>query len=468
MTTTGATGSSTNNNVVTVGEWAHDLKLEPFLLPNVKRKKEENQSSSSNNNNNNVDPKHMANFFTTKPVYQSPKVSFRPRVNKRGGGRGVFALENIEAGSLIMSEIPISEIPSHPPDRDPAERFVLHLTNEKNALSRLERVAIMENIKYLHPQSLHDITQEHLTFIKNRSAKLLSEMQTNTIAIDLNLNEADTLYRVICALHFNGFTTGVYLHLAMVNHSCCGNCVKWGVREGVVHSEVRATRRILAGEEISFSYLVPSMRSREARQRALTGQFQFTCQCQLCTGALVDAGLLSLLQQDVGEEEVLESALEALEESLHVYNERTLRDLINLRVNSKLNKRNLSLAHLNMRIAEACLVLLDENAHPDRDVIFHLFLAAVELRKTQLLYYKVGDFNDSTLELETRSDSEATLQHISSCVMYFLNGSGPDFDYFYNSFKKALGNKYFLNRNDMQKCIQACDRASKYIADLYE
>lgn len=139
----------------------------------------------------------------------------------------------------------------------------------------------MKNVAYLHPQSVADIDPSHREYLRERCKRLKPSLSTAR-AVALGMDNEDTLIRVICALHFNGFVTGVYLHLAMVNHSCAPNCVKWGAREGVVHSELRATRFIRAGEEITFSYLVPSLRSREARRRALNGQFQFECSCQLC------------------------------------------------------------------------------------------------------------------------------------------------------------------------------------------
>lgn len=45
----------------------------------------------------------------------------------------------------------------------------------------------------------------------------------------IRLDEQDIL-RLLCVLHFNGFSSGMYLHLCIVNHSCFPNSNKLSFR----------------------------------------------------------------------------------------------------------------------------------------------------------------------------------------------------------------------------------------------
>ena len=43
--------------------------------------------------------------------------------------------------------------------------------------------------------------------------------------------DEEELLRLLCVVHFNCFSSGLYLHLAIINHSCRPNCVKNFVKE---------------------------------------------------------------------------------------------------------------------------------------------------------------------------------------------------------------------------------------------
>jgi hypothetical protein len=80
------------------------------------------------------------------------------------------------------------------------------------------------------------------------------------------------LVRVLLALRYNGFESGVYLYLAMLNHDSYPNCVKFAATKD--YSEVRTTRKIRAGEALTISYL-PAIMSHASRRHHLWEQHLF-------------------------------------------------------------------------------------------------------------------------------------------------------------------------------------------------
>jgi hypothetical protein len=98
-------------------------------------------------------------------------------------------------------------------------------------------------------------------------------------------------------MHCNAFSSGLYCHLAIVNHSCRPNCVKFAPSVAATGrkptssssslsrndcSEIRAITTIAAGEPITISYLTPCDQTRARRRHALRTQFRFDCTCERC------------------------------------------------------------------------------------------------------------------------------------------------------------------------------------------
>ena len=98
------------------------------------------------------------------------------------------------------------------------------------------------------------------------------------------------MMRLLLVCRYNGFESGIYLHLAMINHDCYPNCVKFAPRRAAAattttgtttqqqqyyyYSEVRTTRFIPAGEAITISYL-PRIMSHASRRHYLWDQHRF-------------------------------------------------------------------------------------------------------------------------------------------------------------------------------------------------
>jgi len=301
---------------------------------------------------------------------------------------------------------------------------------------------------------------------------LFKEVSASEIGKQSGLDNHDVFFRLVCALHFNGFATGVYLHLAMINHSCAPNCVKWGARDGIAHSEVRATRFIKAGEEITVSYLVPAMRSKDARHRALNGQFQFTCTCELCMKSpqFLEDGPLDMVIK-------LESDLEHIEE--HELARRphlALSHVLAARdeaARGGLGKRHLSLARADIIITESCLALLDDDkpgkSSPNpAGLVFTLLKSSISIRQTQCLLFQEGmnDFKATDQWVDTRSEAEPTLQHIASGIGYFI-GLGKKGTDRLLTLTDDDGKQLFESATDAIQCQLACDKSASSIADFY-
>jgi hypothetical protein len=446
------------------GVWREVLRLDPVLLPakplatSLTGKRQTNSSK-------------LAPYFSKPALFQHRDVEFRSNLSHRGGQRGFYATEDIEAGELLLAEIPAAEIPDDPPERDPSERCVLHLVSGKVPLEEAQRV--LGDFAHLHPRRIEDIDRERYEGLRSDYEPFLEELKKNDRAVKLGLTEEATLLRVLCALHFNGFSTGVYLHLAMANHSCAANSVKWGARDSLRHSEVRALRHISKGEEITFSYLVPIMRSREARQRALQGQFGFTCTCELCQLEPETSDL------ERGPPEAvlgLELLLEHVEKANMLYVDplKTFRLCSKARNEARMkgvHPRHLCLAHADMVTIDACLALLDE-AGPERKprlddglLVLTLLTRSVSLRSTQLLMFKVGA-EEGGAEKETRSDAEVTLQHVMNSLGFY-RARGKAGEKTILNLKDDDNRPMFVNVKEADECQRACDAACRAIADLH-
>jgi hypothetical protein len=479
-----------NSNNNQLPPWSIKLSLPlPNSLPN---------NNTTNNNNNKTplpprqqNPTFIAPGFSHPCLFQHRDVAFRPRVNNRGGGRGYIATKDILPGTLLLSELPIADIPDTPyDDRDPAERCLLHLASGEVSLEKAK--IALEDLKLLHPRNISEIDDDRKRSLEPSCLWLMQELTTTSkYGKELGLTNPEILLRTLCTLHFNGFVTGVYIYLAMINHSCVPNCVKWGARDGQPHSEVRATRFIRAGEEITLSYLVPACRSRVARRRALFGQFAFECTCDLCEGKcnpqledlMINHGIIS---------ETLENELEDLEQNeLSKHPQIAFDRAMNARkiaISKGLQPRHLAIARADMIIAEAILKILDESDQGgdrntttttattstnrvDVNLIIQLLTSSISLRQTQVIFFRQGipDYDhDRTLaaKSDTRSEAEPTLHHIASAIG-FLNGKGK--------IKELLSLKFdngsevvFQNVQEAIACQVSCERVSKMIADLYD
>jgi hypothetical protein len=88
-----------------------------------------------------------------------------------------------------------------------------------------------------------------------------------------NFTKLDVI-RLLLALRYNGLESGVYRHVAMLNHEDYPNTAKLMPLDGKNYSEVRTTRKVKKGESLTISYL-PRIVSHASRRHYLWNQHRF-------------------------------------------------------------------------------------------------------------------------------------------------------------------------------------------------
>lgn len=190
-----------------------------------------------------------------------------------GGRRGLFASQNIPAGSLIVLEWPT-------------------LTWDKSLLSLDDGVwTIIKQIlqhapshrltAHLHPRHVGDVPVEEFRQVEEKYRELSPALKA-----ELSVVERDEVLRLYLVMQHNGFQSGLYWHLCMINHSCSPNCIKFEPRTGSRGaSEVWTTTDVSAGEELLISYVAPLETSYPDTQEYLQSQHGFRCFCRRCNGS---------------------------------------------------------------------------------------------------------------------------------------------------------------------------------------
>lgn len=210
-----------------------------------------------------------------------------------GGGRGFAATRALAPGTLIMLEeamttwsdaqlgktlelVSVKYILDHPDgnkfsqdleDFHPTKQDVDDslVANHKTTTNSGKTIQIHEMMKMLQEQNNGDSQVEDLID--------LSLSRNITCRNGTTLTRTDII-RMLLALRYNGLETGIYRHVAMLNHDCYPNCTKYKPEPGKKYTEVRTTRPVAAGENLTISYL-PRLLSHASRRRHLWDQHRF-------------------------------------------------------------------------------------------------------------------------------------------------------------------------------------------------
>lgn len=185
-------------------------------------------SSSSSSSTSNFSP--LA-FYTSSSSY-SPTSLVEIRENpKAGGARGVFARRRIEPGSLLVLEWPIIQWKNIDfSSREIIKEILLNILSNPKA--------------HLFTQSLYPYTLEGIEELKeeineafeflrgeNDKENILKELRSLMTQKGNNISEEE-IVRIFLTLRHNGFSSGLYLSLCMINHSCLPNAIKFEPRAG--------------------------------------------------------------------------------------------------------------------------------------------------------------------------------------------------------------------------------------------
>jgi hypothetical protein len=236
-----------------------------------------------------------------------------------GGGRGFVAARDVRPGELLLAEAPFvhwSQQSMSLPGSDSTQDNATERSHKEvlwagmcAILSRADREHVLSNVQLLHPVRLSDLTDEELSYFHKLFDHHIAAFLVDPQSVSMyRLNDLvpDVLLRLLVALQCNGFSSGLYLHLAIVNHACMPNCIKFTPASGNLFyhfcqkhcrfallklcelgagngcSEIRAITHIAAETPITICYLNPLEQSVARRQHILSTQFRFECRCQRC------------------------------------------------------------------------------------------------------------------------------------------------------------------------------------------
>jgi len=216
-------------------------------------------------------------FSWDAPLYLGPLICVS--LMECGGGRGYVATRDLQPGTLVIVEQPIVEWSEEQIGKELGLVSVLHILELDLAQK------IVHDLEDFHP-SKEDVNEfkqgdkQVREMIENLERRLSDELPTFVELAQIRglsnrngtpLNARD-LVRILLSLRYNGFESGVYLYLAMLNHDSYPNCVKFSATKS--YSEVRTTRSVRAGEPLTISYL-PTIMCHASRRHHLWEQHLF-------------------------------------------------------------------------------------------------------------------------------------------------------------------------------------------------
>ena len=181
--------------------------------------------------------------------------------SETGGGRGVFASQDIRAGTLLIEEEPYVF-----PAGDGVRPLHVHIA--EHLLRTGDDAAFGE----LHPQSLDVLGPEERAAGEGQHGERADAMVAGSG--EFAHLDRDTVLRTLLAVQFNAFDSGLYHVQSMVNHGCSPNATK-STPPGLSCSRIVACQDIKSGQEITIHYAAPVERSWEYRASTLRQQHYF-------------------------------------------------------------------------------------------------------------------------------------------------------------------------------------------------
>jgi hypothetical protein len=210
------------------------------------------------------------------PLYEGEIGVFK--VSLFGGGRGYCALKRLAPGTTILVEKSVMEWTEEQLGEKLDISAVRCLLNHPNAQN------IVRWVEYFHP--LKSVVDDGLDSAEDSDQqiwKMMDELKSQytesevseleelaevrgIVCEDSSPISVTDIFRLLLGIRYNGLESGVYLHAAMLNHSCHPNCAKLLPQGNQSYSEVVTTREIRAGESLTISYC-PNMMSHASRRK---------------------------------------------------------------------------------------------------------------------------------------------------------------------------------------------------------
>ncbi|KAK8109410.1 hypothetical protein PG999_007547 [Apiospora kogelbergensis] len=198
--------------------------------------------------------------------------ALKPTWDKKG--TGIFTNIQIETGTVIVREMPVVRHYERPEGFDTG--LIPGLIQQFDAMSR----AVQDEFLTLHCRKMLDEDDDFVfEFLRN---------YTRADGANLTLPECRMYKRVVvilwsCQIGFidaaGAEHRGVFLRASRFNHRCWPNVILNISTEGQM--TMRARHRILAGAELTISYIEMDL-LRHARRQKLLQDFGFECLCDVC------------------------------------------------------------------------------------------------------------------------------------------------------------------------------------------
>jgi hypothetical protein len=190
-----------------------------------------------------------------------------------GGNRGLIATCRIPPGVLILAEIPAVTWNDNN-ENSLEEKEHLVATIQACLLNKLA----YQTTKTLYPMVLEDCDNEE----RERAEALLDSELIKETADKTGFTYNEVL-RVLLVLQHNGFESGLYGVLTMLNHSCNPNCIKFSPSTGSSSaSEIWTVRQVEENVELTICYCEPLEMTKQSMQEYLEMHHRFSCKCSDC------------------------------------------------------------------------------------------------------------------------------------------------------------------------------------------
>ncbi|KAI0312422.1 hypothetical protein OF83DRAFT_660297 [Amylostereum chailletii] len=191
--------------------------------------------------------------------------------------QAVFALDDVQTGELIMSERPLLVVPQAPIALSKDRSLVRQNQGDMKEWNKCLK-AVVDRMDAQRRNAFYALANTRTK--DNRAVNVLGIVATNGF-------DASELCEKDRPDAMGGYPV-VGTDVSRLNHSCSPNAT-YSFQPDTFGMELRAARRIRAGEEVTISYC-PIFDTHEVRRQKLA-LYGFDCTCAACSNPIVSDGV---------------------------------------------------------------------------------------------------------------------------------------------------------------------------------